>query len=356
MTRAGAVLILLALACGNVGIPKAEAVEPQLDLEQITDGPKHHFFGYIGHAGTCPWNRSGRYIIALQTGFQDHMPGADEAAEVILTDTNQRNAIRVVDRTRAWNFQQGTMLYWNPEAPETQFFFNDRDLATGPRFLRALRHHPRRKWWTRPGVSVPRCFALATVDAQRGGSFLGLNYGRLSRLRPVTGYPDAHDWTTGVNHPEDDGLFRVDAHTGEKQLLVSYRRIADHLRQSHPASANQALFLNHTLWNRDDDRIFFYARADFEAENSKRLDVLIVVNPDGTGSGRPLPRSSRLAGTSGVGVRPSPDRPPWRSGLPSTTPTASSLSGPSARLPFSETRTSTRPSPLPAIGSSTASA
>jgi hypothetical protein len=48
----------------------------------------------------------------------------------------------------------------------------------------------------------------------RGGSFLGLNYGRLSRLRPVTGYPDAFDWTKGVKHPEDDCLFRVDVKTG----------------------------------------------------------------------------------------------------------------------------------------------
>ena len=143
--------------------------------------------------------------------------------------------------------------------------------------------------------------------AQRGGSFLGLNYGRLSRLRPVTGYPDAHDWTLGVNHPEDDGLFRVDAHTGEKQLLVSYRRIADQLRASHPAIADQALFLNHTLWNRDDDRIFFYARADFEAEKSKRLDALFVVNPDGSGLRRlPLHLGGHLEWDSGhrlIGLR-----------------------------------------------------
>ena len=75
MTAPGAVLILLALACGSVGIPKRIAAEPRLEVEQLTAGPKHHFFGYIGHAGTCPWNRSGRYIVALQTDFQDHMPG-----------------------------------------------------------------------------------------------------------------------------------------------------------------------------------------------------------------------------------------------------------------------------------------
>jgi hypothetical protein len=107
---------------------------PSVEVKQITFGPAHHFFGYIGHARTIPWNQSGRYIVALETDFQDHMPAADEAARIILMDTKKNYSIRVIDRTRAWNPQQGTMLYWNPQAPETQFFFNDRDPA--PRWNR----------------------------------------------------------------------------------------------------------------------------------------------------------------------------------------------------------------------------
>src|SRR5262245_59593330 len=99
----------------------------EVEVEQITQGPKHHFFGYIGHVRTIPWNASGRYIVALQTEFQDHMPKPDEAAEIVLIDRQQQNLTKVIERTRAWNPQQGTMLYWNPLAPETQFFFNDRD-------------------------------------------------------------------------------------------------------------------------------------------------------------------------------------------------------------------------------------
>src|SRR6188508_2640257 len=100
------------------------------EVRQITFGPKHHFFGYIGHVQTIPWNQSGRFVLALQTDFQDRMPQAGEAADVVVLDAHNNYAPRVVDRTRAWNFQQGTMLYWNPGAPETQFFFNDRDPKT----------------------------------------------------------------------------------------------------------------------------------------------------------------------------------------------------------------------------------
>src|SRR5262245_9215722 len=113
-------------------MPVSLAVAGDLTVEtkQITRGPKHHFFGYIGHVRTIPWNQSGRCIVALQTDFQDRMPKPGDAAEVILIDLQKDNAITVVDRSLAWNPQQGTMLYWNPEKPETQFFFNDRDPAT----------------------------------------------------------------------------------------------------------------------------------------------------------------------------------------------------------------------------------
>jgi hypothetical protein len=59
------------------------AVQPAADwrvtVEQITRGPLHHFFGYIGHARTIPWSGDGRYILALRTAFQDRMPGPGDA-------------------------------------------------------------------------------------------------------------------------------------------------------------------------------------------------------------------------------------------------------------------------------------
>ena len=40
-----------------------------LEVEQITSGPKHHLFGYIGQSLTIPWTVSERYIISLRTAF-----------------------------------------------------------------------------------------------------------------------------------------------------------------------------------------------------------------------------------------------------------------------------------------------
>lgn len=254
------------------------AYDWDLEIRQLTSGPNHHFFGYIGHVRNIPWNRDGRYIVALETEFQERMPKANDAAAVVLIDTWRDNAVRVMDRTRAWNFQQGTMFYWNPEVPESQLFFNDRDPKTN-RIFTVLYDIDKRK---RVREYRYRDTPIGNSGvAQKGHSFLGLNYGRLARLRPVTGYPDAYDWTEGVAAPENDGLFLVDVATGVKELLVSFKQLADLIRPKYPNIDGKQLFLNHTLWSRDDKRIYFYVRADFDKDT--RIDVPCTVRPDGSG-------------------------------------------------------------------------
>jgi hypothetical protein len=250
----------------------------QVHIQQITHGPRHHFFGYIGHCRTIPWNESGRYIVALRTTFQDRLPESSEAADIVLLDTENDYAVEVIEQTRAWNFQQGTMLYWNPRAAETQFFFNDRDPTTGKVFcvLYDIREHRRVKEFRFEDTP----FGNSGVS-QHGGYFLGINYGRLFRLRKVTGYTDAFDWTESVAHPEDDGIFRVDVDTGEKRLIVSYAQLRDALIDDAPRVTDMPLFINHTLCNREDDRVYFFARGRFGSQEQK-IDQPFCVNPDGT--------------------------------------------------------------------------
>ena len=257
----------------------ATAADWDLEISQITFGPKHHFFGYIGHVQNIPWNASGRYIAVLRTDFQDHMPGPGEAAEIVLLDTRRDYAATVVDRSTAWNIQQGTMMYWNPQAAETQLFFNDRDPKTGKVFTVLLDTAKRKRLKEFRYDDTP--FGNSGV-AQKGGRFLGINYGRLARLRAVTGYKGAYDWTGDEAAPANDGIFIVDVATGKKRLLVSFRQLADLLRSKYSNVDRTPLFINHTLWNRADDRIFFYVRGNFDAREG-RIDQHCTIRPDGSG-------------------------------------------------------------------------
>jgi hypothetical protein len=253
--------------------------DPVLSMRQLTHGPKNHFFGYIGQCRTVPWNGDGRYLLALQTTFQDRMPTSEDAAEIVLIDTRESNAVRVVERTRAWNPQQGTMFYWNPRASKTQFFFNDRDSKSGK--VSAVLFDIEKKQRVREYRSEDTPVGNSGV-AQAGGWFLAINYARLARLRPVTGYPSAYDWTVGVAAPEDDGVFRIDVETGEKKLIVSFAQLKEKLKGIYSDIEKRHLFINHTLCNRDGDRIYFYCRADFEGDREKRLNEPFTVKPDGS--------------------------------------------------------------------------
>ena len=245
---------------------------------QITSGPKNHFFGYIGHVGTIPWNASGRYIVALRTDFVDRMPGPDDAAEVILLDTANDYEARSVDKTRGWNVQQGTMLYWNPQDPENQFFFNDRDPETGKVFCVLYDIAEGRRVREYRYEDTPIGNGGVSFD---GKHFAGINYARMARLRPVTGYPGAWDWTEGTSAPEDDGVFLVDVDSGEKRLLVSFRELADALRREYPEIDSRPLFINHTLWSRTGERLFFFARANFRKPG--RINASFTIARDGSG-------------------------------------------------------------------------
>ncbi|MBK9167278.1 MAG: hypothetical protein IPM24_07410 [Bryobacterales bacterium] len=257
----------------------ASAADFRAEVRQITFGPKHHhFFGYIGHVQNIPWNRTGRYMVALRTAFQDRMPKPGEPADIVLLNTERNYAVEPVEQTQAWNFQQGTMLYWNPHAAETQFFFNDRDPRTNRVFCVLYDIVQRKRLIEFRYQDTP--FGNGGV-AQGGGHFLGLNYGRMARLRPVTGYSGVFDWTDEEPHPENDGLFRVDVKTRKATLIVSFRQLRDAIRPIEPSVDQTPLFINHSLWNRDGDRIYFYARGNFD-DRPRRINVPFVVRPDGS--------------------------------------------------------------------------
>ena len=73
---------ILVLACLALACARGESAEDfQLRITQLTHGPQHHFFGYIGQSLTTPWNASGKYILTLRTTFHDRMPRAGDTAD-----------------------------------------------------------------------------------------------------------------------------------------------------------------------------------------------------------------------------------------------------------------------------------
>jgi hypothetical protein len=123
------------------------------------------------------------------------------------------------------------MFYWNPLKPETQFFFNDRDVKTGKVFTVLYDIEKKKRVHEYKFDDTPIGNGGVAAD---GSAFLAINYGRLARLRLVTGYPEALDWSKDEIAPENDGIFIVDIKTGKKRLLVSYRQLEKELKKRKP--------------------------------------------------------------------------------------------------------------------------
>jgi hypothetical protein len=70
-----------------------------------------------------------------------------------------------------------------------------------------------------------------------------LNYGRLERLRLVTGYPEALDWSKDEPAPRNDGMFIVDIKPGRRRLLVSYRQLDEALKKRLAKNKTRQMFV-----------------------------------------------------------------------------------------------------------------
>ncbi len=214
------------------------------DALSITQGPKHHFFGYYE---ICPWNANDAYHLCLEVDFQDRPPVAGDVAGVGFVDMATGRYERIAE-TEAWNLQQGAMLHWLPTAADRVITFNARQ---GDRFVAIKQdiHSGHRQVLPRPISGM----------SHNGRYAASLNYARLKAMRPVVGYAGLPDRFQDIAHPENDGLFVMDLETGEAHLALSYAEIRD-LLADYPDISSHHLWINHTAFSPDDSRILAVVR------------------------------------------------------------------------------------------------
>ena len=82
---------------------------------------------------------------------------------------------------------------------------------------------------------------------------------------------------------------------------MSFRDLRDALREFDSEIDDKALFINHTLWNRDCDHIYFFARAGWNGNGGKRINVPVSIHADGTALHRA--RRSSPAGAQAARTR-----------------------------------------------------
>jgi hypothetical protein len=233
------------------------------EARPVTSGPNHHHFGYYDK---CPWDATGRYLLALETTFIDRPPTADDRATLGMVDLEEENRWIPLDETPAWNWQQGTMLRWLPTAPDREIIYNSVVDGNYVSLVRDVHSGETR--------ALPRPIYAVSND---GRSAVTLNFSRVHRTRPGYGYACLPDPWEGHPQPGEDGIYWMDLVTGENRLVVSLDTIANYLRDETMDEGDH--WFNHLQYCTDDSRFLFLHRWRV---GKGHLTRLFTANPDGS--------------------------------------------------------------------------
>ncbi len=97
-------------------------------VRTITQGPKHHWFGYYDKLQFDPTNR---FVLSNQVDFEHRTPRPEDVIQVGMVDTQNEDQWIELGDSRAWGWQQGCMLQWIP-GTQHEVIWNDRQ---GDRFV-----------------------------------------------------------------------------------------------------------------------------------------------------------------------------------------------------------------------------
>lgn len=197
-------------------------------------GDVDYFFGYYDKT---PW------FADMQQLVMHRLTGGE--VDILVCD-RRRKIVRVVGKTKVWNYQQGSMAQWLPCRREPTVIYNDlcgRDLVAR---IVELDGEAR---------TVP--FPIQVVHPRRPEA-LSLNYKRLMWLRPDYGYtPPVANFDVRQDVTRD-GIWWMDLQTGAVRLIISLARLMETEPRVEMVGSDHKV--NHALYSPEGTRFVFLHR------------------------------------------------------------------------------------------------
>jgi len=217
----------------------------------VTAPPGHHFFGYYDKT---PWSETGGRLLAHQASFNDRPPTADDTVKIGYIDISKPGEFNELATSKAWNWQQGSMLQWDPRSPNDRVYYNDRRNGSYVAIRRSAE------------VDEETVFDRPLYTISPDGSIaFSLNFSRLQTWRPGYGYAGVPDNMANIGHPDKDGIFKIDLDTGTSKLIVPLEQLAS--MDTLPGMRDTTHWINHIQVSPDGGKIaFFHIWQDSEHE------------------------------------------------------------------------------------------
>jgi hypothetical protein len=229
------------IGLGQLAHGKEKSLPP---VRMITKGPKHHWFGYYDKFEFDPTNR---YVLGMEVDFEHRQPTPEDEISVGMVDLQDNDLWIELGRTKAWCWQQGSMLQWVPGS-QSEVIWNDRE--DGQFVSRILDVK------TKQVRTIPAPIYTLTPD---GKTALSVDFSRLNDVRPGYGYAGVLDRNSNDLVPDNTGVFRVNMSSGQKQMLFSVAKIV-HRGASLVTMKDAKHYFIHLLANPHASRFIFLHR------------------------------------------------------------------------------------------------
>ena len=262
--------------CKHPDMSEAKIISYNCPVRRVGTDTGNHFFGYYNKS---PWDKSGRFLLAHRVPMATAELNGKEVAEVGYFDLHFADSFRVIGKTRAWNWQMGCQLQWLEGKGKWQVIYNTRteDMTVRkdiyPDFAATIFDFETEKSRELP---LPVYVVAPNTDYA-----LCVDYSRFQVTHPTIGYV-ATSFEPGLEKaPGDDGIYRMDLHSGDYELILT---LTD-LRTFKPVkSMDTAIhWVTHLEINPDSSRFLFIHRWTQRVEDETCfLHRLFTVNPDGS--------------------------------------------------------------------------
>jgi len=144
-----------------------------------------------------------------------------------------------------WSWQQGSMLQWFPRKGGNLVIYNRLVDGQYGAVVQDIASKLIIKSYRMP---------IYTIDPA-GENAVSLNFSRLERLRPGYGYCNLPDATVNDPCPAEEGIWHMDLETGNFELLISIKEVAD--LEKMPSMIGAVHYVNHLLFSPDGQRLAF---------------------------------------------------------------------------------------------------
>lgn len=198
----------------------------------------HTFFGYFDKS---PWHPTHRGLILW------HEWSGGPTVDIIAGNASEIGASRrwKIGESRAWTFQQGAMAQWLPgDVPCVIYNDVEKDRLVS-------------RVVTQDGDTESFDWPIQVIHPS-GRHGLTLNYRRLFFHRPEYGYAaDVSNFSPKAALHED-GIWRIDLKSGQRELLISIEDLVGHNPRDRMTNAIHKV--NHLLYSPDGSRFIFVHR------------------------------------------------------------------------------------------------